>query len=166
MSSAGRAALSLRTSSSRKPTSSMTLRASGGIDVRPSVATIVASDQRRKSARVDVGHAEQLADHEHRQRRGQHVDQVDDLAPRDRVEQRDGERPDGVLHPRPPPGGVNSRFEDAAPLVVPRRVEVQDRALDAAAFAQRVVDQHAAAGAEPGRVAADLADVVVTGDRP
>ena len=35
--------------------------------------------------------------------------------------------------------------------------------VDAAALAERVVDQHTATGAEPGGVAADLADVVVAG---
>ena len=127
MSSAGCAALSLA-SWSRKPTSSMTLAASsGGIDGPP-----VGRDDRRVGPAAEVGadrlgHTEELADHEHRQRRGQHVDQIDDLAARDRVEQADGERPDLVLHAAQRPAG-ELPVEDAAPLVVSRRIHVQDRA--------------------------------------
>ena len=42
-----------------------------------SVASIVASDQRRKSAAVAVGDPEQLRDHHQRERRGDEVDEVE-----------------------------------------------------------------------------------------
>ncbi len=111
-----------------------------------------------------LGHAEQLADHQHRQRGGERLDEIDLLAARQRVEQLARERADAVLHRAQRPGRELA-VEDAAPLVVPRRVEVEDRAVDPAADAQRIVDERAAARAEPRGIAADLADVVVARDR-
>ena len=75
---------------------------------------------------VRIRHAEQIADDQHRQRRGQHVDQVDDLARRDRVEQLDGQRADLLLHPLDRARGELA-VERAPPRAVLGRVHVQDR---------------------------------------
>ena len=113
---------------------------------------------------VRVGDAEEIADHEHRQRRGEDVHEIDDLAGRHGIEQRPDERPDLPLHPahRPP---RELPVQDAPPARVLGRVHVQDRAVDRPAFAQRVVDQGAPPGAERLRIPADRADVVIPGDR-
>ena len=54
--------------------------------VKSLAASIMASDQRRKSARSDRGHADELGDHHQRQRHGEGLDGVDDLAGRQLVE--------------------------------------------------------------------------------
>ena len=62
--------------------------------------------------------------------------------------------------------GVKLACDEAPPPGVLGRVLVQDRAVDLAALAERVVHQDAPARAEPLGVAADLADVVVAAEQP
>ena len=93
------------TASRRKANSSPAAASSSAVGDEPPAA-IAASDHRRKSSDVRVGHAEQVGDHEHRERRADLVDRVDRLTGvGDAVEQRHGPLAHPVLQRRDPSDG-------------------------------------------------------------
>ena len=114
---------------------------------------------------VGVADSEQLGDHEDRKRRRQPIDEVDRLTGGDLAEQRPRRAAHGIGE-RCRRSGCETTAHELTPRRVEGRIHVQDRPVDLAGVAERIVHEHAPARAEPARILAHRAHVVVARDRP